>query len=692
MPYTSPRHSPATELPSKFANNFHVPHNVGPHNVGRIVTKRTHSTSALPTRARAQSLDSDDEDDGTQRRSPTTHTRMRTLDNVTVSQLQAAVSQIYVSKGPSPPGSPKSQTNLSLPDINFTRPHLSPENQLSTKFNGHVKAASVSALTPDKMFHHRLSSFSDIAVENPYEGDNFRAARMIRKKSGELVRSSLKPAFINGRPRPQSMPSTPVYSKNVHFDQKLEHIRHFLHSERPAAVSANTSPSQEHAGRSDFPFEYTSPGKSEPELIVELPNFVPEATQEGNDGALLKVETVYLSSDRRSLIGRVAVQNIAFEKYVTVRYTLDYWRTTSEVAADYTEDVRRKFRGDSLDRFNFVIKLHDFSGVENKTMFFCVRYNTAGQEFWDNNDGLNFRVEFHRRPPISPRKNSHPPMGPSLSTFAPKENDLDPVRGQPDPPAKIHLKSPRSLIFENTYDVTSDKVKSDEEEVNAAPIKRKDQSSDSFSNRYDFGASLTAAIAAANTMLQGSGNEITNKNRLQEYGNDFNPYFAVTSSTLNMQDVLPLHTKKMESTNVSHDYSPFGSGCVTPNVDGIPSLNSTSYSEILNNYCFFRPNGKPPPQKNSLLPALASPSTGPSQATAILSKPTAIPTHTRSTENSPYATPPYSSSPTKTSIDIPGISACSRASLGGASSNYYFPQLSESPNYHSGLVTPSIRI
>ncbi|KAK9461402.1 putative phosphatase regulatory subunit-domain-containing protein [Lipomyces oligophaga] len=273
--------------------------------------------------------------------------------------------------------------------------------------------------------------------------------RMVRKKSGELVKPSLKSR------RPSSAPSTPTYPKNVHFDTHLEHVRHFLQAERPTAVSNQASPVDEHDLENSFPwlarpgaslemnfdrqfhkdsmFGYngqdvdedfddgfgTSSSSDEiddvgPETVkaenilkpsfygweLVLPNFPILPSQ--NSDAMVYTERIFLSADRRSLLGHVAVKNIAFSKWVAVKFTVDYWKTVSQVTAEYTDlisngSVNRYPRPRSgYDRFTFAIKLQDFSKLEQKVLFFCVQYSVNGQEFWDNNNGANYQVQFKR--------------------------------------------------------------------------------------------------------------------------------------------------------------------------------------------------------------------------------------------------------------------------------------------------------
>lgn len=54
----------------------------------------------------------------------------------------------------------------------------------------------------------------------------------------------------------------------------------------------------------------------------------------------VRLERVWLSNDQKSLVGSVAVANLAFQKLVVCRFTLDYWKTALEVAAEYVSEIR----------------------------------------------------------------------------------------------------------------------------------------------------------------------------------------------------------------------------------------------------------------------------------------------------------------------------------------------------------------
>jgi hypothetical protein len=203
------------------------------------------------------------------------------------------------------------------------------------------------------------------------------------------------------------MPGMPTFSKTVHFDSHLEHVRNFLQVDRPLAVSAVSSPVEAYESDTEFPFgdEDNYSRRSLPfEWEIVVSNFPTETAQRLS--LPVRVERVFLSLDNKTLIRSVAVANLAFNKAVIARFTLDYWKTTSEVVAEFNSDVPQPKRTDGYDRFNFYIMLADQTNLEAKTMFFCVRYCVNGQEYWDNNSSTNFQIDFKKKPKSQNGKNS----------------------------------------------------------------------------------------------------------------------------------------------------------------------------------------------------------------------------------------------------------------------------------------------
>jgi hypothetical protein len=264
------------------------------------------------------------------------------------------------------------------------------------------------------------------------------SARLIRKKSGEILKPALKyggPLAANGTPldappkpdaqaKParfasKSAPTTPSCPKYVHFDSQLERVKLFQKEQRPSVVSRNGSPTGDYTTSEgeEYPFPSTDEEgdrRDRKELQIKLPNF---PTSQPSDSELF-LESLFLDDDRKSLRGVVQVKNISFQKWVAVRFTLDWWQTTSEVTATHKDSVR----SGAYDRFSFVIKLHDLlPKIEEKTLFLAIRYNTDGREIWDSNEGHNYQVLFEKVKPapmrLMPKKNSltiQPGMGKAI--------------------------------------------------------------------------------------------------------------------------------------------------------------------------------------------------------------------------------------------------------------------------------------
>lgn len=232
---------------------------------------------------------------------------------------------------------------------------------------------------------------------------------LLRKKSGEPLKSSLKakrtptrgsltiitdPVSLSSS---KSAPATPA-NKGVRFHSQLEQVKHFLAEQKPIAVSRDGSPTDTSGTDPEFPpFIYARDDDLTERTLVMHRVDVPAAPLLIDDTRNVVIESVDLVGT--TIEGVVRVRNIAFEKWVAVRFTLDKWQTTSEVTARYKESL---YDG-TIDRFTFSVKLADvLSRAEEKTLFLAVRYSVAGREIWDNNGGRNYQVRIVREKPAKP--------------------------------------------------------------------------------------------------------------------------------------------------------------------------------------------------------------------------------------------------------------------------------------------------
>ena len=143
-------------------------------------------------------------------------------------------------------------------------------------------------------------------------------------------------------------------------------------------------------------------------------------------------------TDEDVLKGTILVENVSFSKSVYVRFTLDEWQTTSEVAATWVASLpamspsaahirsrsepalSSRSRSPSpgppsgssggaaanggqarqWDRFAFTLNLSSVRHLHTRRLFLVVRYTPhewVGSEFWDNNSGSNYSFSFARR-------------------------------------------------------------------------------------------------------------------------------------------------------------------------------------------------------------------------------------------------------------------------------------------------------
>ncbi|CAL1694777.1 unnamed protein product [Somion occarium] len=322
---------------------------------------------------------------------------------------------------------------------------------------------SPSSQQPPSPFASRGSSSSSSSSSLPRT-----PSTPIILSSGKPLKSSLKSsssspsvagdfAHRTKHLRAQSAPSTPSAHKNVHFageddnDSSLVSVRVFNRSGKPASLSkppgddteteteAENGPS---SAPSSYPFPSFADSSPLSQSILHEINQSPAATSPVpqpnpslSDNVFL--ETITLPRTRPpTLRGTVLVRNLAFEKTVAVRFTLDDWVTTSEVlckhvvslpglpppfpkekkpdvdnASKIVNDVvdeEEEPKRPAWDRFSFTIRLEDYElKLSERTLWLVVRYYVPssyvgpGGEWWDNNEAKNYRVGF-RRASISP--------------------------------------------------------------------------------------------------------------------------------------------------------------------------------------------------------------------------------------------------------------------------------------------------
>ncbi|QRV80328.1 carbohydrate-binding module family 21 protein [Ceratobasidium sp. AG-Ba] len=322
--------------------------------------------------------------------------------------------------------------------------HLSGGAQKSFGGGGHGRSASMADARLDKYGRH---SPTESGTSTP----------VIRKSNGQPLKPSLKSSLSSpnisamGGPRPiaKSAPATP----RVHFKELgLESVVLFDKGARPVAVSG------EYGGADDTETEtetensrgYPFPRVPAAPTLVRLAPTTTQLAFQPPPQSYVHLQYLSLPPVRPPrLQGTVLVRNVAFGKSVIVRYTTDNWETASEIMAAYSASLPPGIipgaSDASWDKFTFTIKLDDIErSLPNRTLFCVVRYDAHGVgEWWDNNNGQNYRVEFER--PDTPgaanadQSSTTKPFAPPQFTY---HSDASATPPAPAPPAP--LTKPRS--------------------------------------------------------------------------------------------------------------------------------------------------------------------------------------------------------------------------------------------------------
>ncbi|KAF8602370.1 hypothetical protein BDV93DRAFT_557622 [Ceratobasidium sp. AG-I] len=323
-----------------------------------------------------------------------------------------------------------------------------------------IPASAQKSLHMNGSGHGRSASLADVASNRqggrfspPESGAN---TPVIRKSNGQPLKPSLKSslsspnisAMSGPRPIAKSAPATP----RVHFKELgLESVVLFDKGARPVAVSGEyggaddtETETEQETGRG-FPFPRVPAGSA----LVRLAPTTTQLAFQPPPQSHVHLQYLTLPPVRPPrLHGTVLVRNVSFGKTVVVRYTTDNWETASEIMATFSASLPSGIvpgGGDvPWDKFTFTIKLDDIErNLPNRTLFCVVRYDAHGVgEWWDNNNGQNYRVDFERPAGSSGEVISKPNASGDQSSAPKPFNAVTYSAPGPAPPAP--LTKPRS--------------------------------------------------------------------------------------------------------------------------------------------------------------------------------------------------------------------------------------------------------
>ncbi|EPS44160.1 hypothetical protein H072_1879 [Dactylellina haptotyla CBS 200.50] len=195
-----------------------------------------------------------------------------------------------------------------------------------------------------------------------------------------LFKPSLKGPSTDG-----IFPGPRPYAKAVHFDGDLEQVRYFRPWDKPNVPPINAgSPEFEFESDKEYPLSSLDTPRSLEITSVNIPE---------RDYSQVCIGEIKLSEKKDALEGSIVVELHLAPRTVAVRFTLDDWKTTSEVLAHYSRKVTRS-DGFEYDEWSFRIKLSDITRLDSRALEFCIRYTVGNWEAWDNNSDKDYRVNF----------------------------------------------------------------------------------------------------------------------------------------------------------------------------------------------------------------------------------------------------------------------------------------------------------
>ena len=199
-------------------------------------------------------------------------------------------------------------------------------------------------------------------------------------------------------------PGTPQRKKIVRFADAmgldLESVRHIISDDLPnvpqsafGSLKSNEKTDSDPKNK-QIPWFMQKPVKlaqNRPNLMLEfiqpssLLNFMDRVR---NNKVCLENCVVSNSAGNLSINCIIRVLNISFEKSVTLRFTTNGWLTSNEALASYIPNSCDGFS----DKFSvtFSVSAGGYCLTPGQRLLFALKYLANGEEYWDNNMGLNY--------------------------------------------------------------------------------------------------------------------------------------------------------------------------------------------------------------------------------------------------------------------------------------------------------------
>ncbi|XP_077458813.1 protein phosphatase 1, regulatory subunit 3Db isoform X2 [Stigmatopora argus] len=126
-----------------------------------------------------------------------------------------------------------------------------------------------------------------------------------------------------------------------------------------------------------------------PENNAAQPDFLNRVSTQG-----VCLEQVVCSE--LGIVGTIQVLNLDYEKKVSVHYSFTNWRTTTNTTASWVSSgAKGEYDGPGTDVFRFRLPVPPFILQPGALLEFAICYDVKGSNYWDNNNGCNYKLTCH---------------------------------------------------------------------------------------------------------------------------------------------------------------------------------------------------------------------------------------------------------------------------------------------------------
>ncbi|XP_048879380.1 protein phosphatase 1, regulatory subunit 3Db isoform X1 [Brienomyrus brachyistius] len=136
-----------------------------------------------------------------------------------------------------------------------------------------------------------------------------------------------------------------------------------------------------------------------PERMADQPDFLHRLCQQ-------RVCLDEVLCSEMGIIATAQVLNLAFEKEVTAVYSFTNWKSSAISKASWVTTIHRDSAANEpeSDIFRFRLPVPPFILQPEAVVEFAICFRAMGAEYWDNNNGINYKLTCHSYKLIVPRE------------------------------------------------------------------------------------------------------------------------------------------------------------------------------------------------------------------------------------------------------------------------------------------------